>query len=142
MLDVVEHIQDDTGVIKDVYNVLGPNGTFIATVPAYQWMWSQHDVVHMHYRRYNRKNFNKLLTDNGFEIVFSSYYNHLLFLPAVLKRFADFLMGNKKNDNPVDEVSPFLNKLFTKIFTYESKFLHFLKPPFGLSIVTIAKKVK
>lgn len=139
MLDVIEHIEDDNAVVRDAHNLLDTNGTIIAAVPAYQWMWSKHDEIHMHYRRYNKKNFNKLLTSNGFEIVYSSYYNTFLLLPAILKRLFDKIFGKDSNE-PIDEVSNTLNRIFTKIFTFESKFLHKLKSPFGLSIVTIARK--
>lgn len=140
MLDVVEHIEDDLAVVKEVYELLPKGGSFIAAVPAYQWLWSRHDEIHMHYRRYTGARFKKLLKDAGFSVKYSSYYNHFLFLPAVAKRFVDKIFSTKKDDAPVDEVSPMMNSLFTKIFSFESKLMPAIKFPFGISYVAIAEK--
>lgn len=139
MLDVIEHIEDDKEVVSQVYDLLEEGSYFLATVPAYQWMWSHHDVMHMHYRRYTKPNFEKLLKDAGFNIEYSSYYNTFLFPAVLLKRAIDKLTGAKKED-PVEEVPEILNKLFEKIFSFESKFLPGMSFPFGLSIVVLAKK--
>ncbi len=141
MLDVVEHIEDDAGVVREAYEILPPGGYVIATVPAYQWLWSEHDVQHMHYRRYTRARFNRLLISAGFSIAYSSYFNTFLFPPAVLKRFAEKLTpSNKVEHEPVDNVSPFMDKLFRKIFLAERKILPSISMPFGISIIAIGKK--
>lgn len=143
MMDVIEHIEDDQDVVNDVYEIIEPGGWFIAAVPAYQWLWSEHDEVHMHYRRYKKSNFKKLFKNAGFEIRFDSYINSFLFPPVVLKRFLDKIMGvKKKKDEPVDEVPEFLNKIFLKIFSSESTLLPAFKFPFGLSILLVAQKAK
>lgn len=139
MLDVIEHIEDDQAVVNDVHDLLEKNGLFITTVPAYQWLWSEHDETHMHFRRYTKSNFKKLFKNAGFEIVHSSYYNSFLFPAVVAKRFLDKMTGTKK-DSPVDEVSNGLNSLFLKIFGFERHFLPSPGFPFGLSILLIAKK--
>jgi SAM-dependent methyltransferase len=140
MLDVVEHIEDDKRVIAEVYDMLPSGGAFIASVPAYMWLWSRHDKMHMHYRRYTKKSFNELLSSQGFNITYSTYFNTLLFTPAVLKRYWDKITGEKGEYKPVDDVSPLLNKIFTKIFKSEASLLKFMKFPFGVSIITIAHK--
>lgn len=145
-LDVIEHIDDDVSVIKKANEILQKNGYFIATVPAYQWLWSNHDIIHMHKRRYTKKSFNELVIQSGFEIVFSTYFNSILFLPAVLKRFYDRIMKNENPDNnsnaeAIEPVSPFVNKLFLKLFSSERYLLSRTSFPFGLSIMTIAKKI-
>lgn len=141
ILDVIEHIEDDKAVINDLANTLKSGKWLIATVPAYQWLWSKHDEIHMHYRRYKKSEFKKMFKDAGFEVKFASYYNTFLFLPAVLKRFVDKLTGaEKKQTEPVEKVSPNMNKTFDTIFKSEKKFLPDVKFPFGLSILLIAKK--
>jgi len=139
MLDVIEHINDDSKVVSQVYNLLPSGGWFIATVPAYQWMWSKHDVIHQHYRRYTMTSFTQLLTKSGFDIEYRTYFNTLLFPLALVKRVVDKFMS-KKEDTPHDEVPGPLNTLFEKLFTFESKLLPGLRLPFGLSILVIAKK--
>ncbi|MFA5511991.1 MAG: class I SAM-dependent methyltransferase [Candidatus Kapaibacterium sp.] len=142
MLDVIEHIEDDKSVVKDAYDLLPSGGIMIASVPAYQWLWSRHDEIHMHYRRYTIPNFKRLFTDAGFKVMYNSYYNSILLLPAVLKRIMDKITGgDQKNDAPIDEVPEFINSLFTKIFLIEKNWIPNLMLPFGLSIILVAKKM-
>ena len=53
-LDVIEHTQDDRLTLRELRRVTRPGGFAIITVPAYQWLFSAHDVVNHHYRRYDR----------------------------------------------------------------------------------------
>ncbi len=143
MLDVIEHIEDDKSVVESAFAVLPEGGFFVATVPAYQSLWSKHDEIHQHYRRYSKKKFNSLLENAGFEIKYSTYFNTILFLPAILKRFVDKLTGaEKKKTEPVEEVSPFVNKIFTKMFLFEKNLLKYCSFCFGLSILVVAQKKK
>ncbi|MFP4368161.1 MAG: class I SAM-dependent methyltransferase [Candidatus Kapaibacterium sp.] len=142
MLDVIEHIEDDLSVVKDTYKLLPRGGYLLATVPAYPWMWSKHDEIHMHYRRYKLPQFKDLLKSAGFSITYGSYFNTLLFPAALLKRAVDKLTGaEKKKDEPVELVSKGINKTFDSIFGYESKIIPGISLPFGLSIICVAKKV-
>lgn len=142
MLDVIEHIEDDFGVVKEAYDLLEVGSYMIASVPAYQWLWSRHDEIHMHYRRYNLEQFKKLFKNAGFKIVYASHFNTILFLPAVLKRALDKITGgDKKNNSPIDEVPDFMNSIFTKMFMIEKSWIPNVLIPFGLSIVLVAKKV-
>lgn len=142
MLDVIEHIEDDAGVVRDVNNTLPQGGWFVASVPAYSFLWSVHDEIHKHYRRYTKKQIVKLISDAGFEISFSSYFNSLLFLPGFLKRILDKIFPNKRGEAEVAvEVFPGpVNSLLTKIFTLESNFFPKFTFPFGLSIIVVARK--
>ncbi len=140
-LDVIEHIEDDAKAINDIYDLLPIGGYFVATVPAYKWLWSEHDIIHMHYRRYNINQFEKLLKSQCFHIKYSSYFNTFLFPAVVVKRFLDKLL-NKKSNSPVDVVSDTTNSILKSIFDKEKKFLPNIKFPFGLSIIVIAQKLK
>lgn len=141
MLDVLEHIEDDKSALKDVHGILKEGGYYIMSVPAYKWMWSKHDEIHMHYRRYTKKEVTNLIEKAGFEIKYSSHFNSFLFLPAFLKRKLDKITGKEeKHKDPVDKVSDGMNSLFHKIFSFESKFLPAVSFPIGLSIIVIAQK--
>lgn len=140
MLDVIEHIDDDGSVVARAYDLLPPGGYLIASVPAYQWLWSTHDDLHMHKRRYTRKRFEDLLTGRGFSIVKSTYFNTFLFPAAVAKRL---LEKNKKYESAhdvVDRVSPGMNSLLRTVFAMESPLLTRMNLPFGLSVFAIARK--
>lgn len=138
MLDVVEHIDDDFSVVKTAFDLLEKGGTLVVTVPAYRWLWSKHDEIHMHKRRYTRKQVKRLLEMVGFEVRFISYFNFFLFLPAVIKRLIE--TNQSKVVEPVYPVSNALNKILLKVFLAEKYLLQFFRFPFGLSVLAIAKK--
>ena len=52
---MIEHIDDDRAALASIARALKPGGKFIMTVPAHQWMWSAHDVVNHHKRRYSKR---------------------------------------------------------------------------------------
>ncbi len=138
-LDVIEHIDDDVGTLQKLYKLLENNGKLVVTVPAYQWLWSNHDVLHMHKRRYTKKHLLKVLSQSGFQVIYISYFNFFLFLPAIIKRLLT-RRNNVEEQPPVDPVSDLANKILTKIFLFEKFFLPKVRFPFGLSIIAIARK--
>ena len=142
MLDVIEHIDDDRSVVAQAYRLLAPGGYLIATVPAYNWLWSNHDEIHMHKRRYTRPQFGRLLGDAGFSIVKSTYFNTLLFPAAVVKRMAEKNRQYTSSSDVVDPVSPGMNRLLHSVFSMEASLLPHWNLPFGLSILAIAQKPK
>ncbi len=139
LLDVIEHIENDEEMLKKANNILHDNGYIVISVPAYQWLWSNHDVLHHHYRRYTKKSLINLIKKQNFEIIYSSYFNTLLFLPALILRFWGKITG-KKSKTELDNPEPLLNPVFKFIFNLERKILKIFKFPFGLSIIVIAKK--
>src|SRR6201994_1166732 len=54
-LDVIEHLDDDLAALRELRRVVAPGGTLLITVPAYQWLWSGHDEINHHFRRYTRR---------------------------------------------------------------------------------------
>jgi SAM-dependent methyltransferase len=54
VLDVVEHIEDDVAALKAMADCLAPGGKILIAVPAHAWLWSAHDVVNHHHRRYSK----------------------------------------------------------------------------------------
>lgn len=141
ILDVIEHIEDDKSIVEQLYNSLPIGGYIIASVPAYQFLWSFHDEVHKHYRRYRLSNFKRLISNAGFQIQFATYFNSFLFPVALAKRFIDKLFNlEKRNEYAIEIVPKPINTIFTKIFEFEKTFFPKVSFPFGLSILLIAKK--
>lgn len=80
--DVIEHVDDDEGAVGELRRVCRPGGAVIVTVPALMALWSHHDTVNQHYRRYRLAHLRNLFRGKG-RIVDATYFNTFLF-PVVL----------------------------------------------------------
>ena len=137
-LDVIEHIKDDSVFLVNLNKILKNNGTLIATVPAFNFLWSSHDEKYGHFRRYRKNEFVNVLKKAGFKIKFVSYYNFFLFPLAFIKIL--LLKFTKKTDSKDIDTSSFTNTIFKLIFGFESHLLPNLKFPFGISIIAVVTK--
>jgi len=140
MLDVLEHISDDVRALSECVRVLEAKGTMLITVPAYQWLWSGHDEVFGHERRYTRKDLVEKIKNTGFEIIFSSYYVAFLFPVIVLYRAIERTFINRRTSH-FFYIPKFLNNLLLFVLKTESILLEKnIKFLFGSSIVVVARK--
>ena len=74
MMDVLEHVPDDTALLAEYAAKTQPGTRFLLTVPAHMWMWSGHDVFLEHYRRYTIGEVDRLVARAGLTLLRSSYY--------------------------------------------------------------------
>jgi SAM-dependent methyltransferase len=88
-LDVVEHLEDDFAALRELRRVVVPGGSLLVTVPAYQWLWSGHDEVNHHQRRYTGRSLRRVAEQAGWRQVRSTHFNSLLLPVAVLLRVLD-----------------------------------------------------
>lgn len=88
-LDVVEHTDDDRAVLGELRRVTVPGGRLIVTVPAYPALWSSHDVVNRHRRRYTRRTLSAALRGGGWELERMTSFNSLLLAPAAALRIGE-----------------------------------------------------
>ena len=137
VLDVVERIDDDVAALQAMARVLKPGGKILITVPAHQWMWSAHDVVNHHKRRYSKAMLAKAIADAGLKHNGLRYFNSLLFPAAVAARVAGKLTGKDDSDDSPPPAA--LNKAFETIFGLERHLLGRLPMPPGLSIIVLAE---
>jgi len=136
VLDVVEHVEDDIGALQAMASLLRPGGKILVTVPAHQWMWSAHDVVNHHKRRYSKRGFEAALGKAGLKWRKLGYFNSLLFPLAVVARFAGKLTG--KDDSDDSPPAKPLNKAFEAIFRLERHLVGRVPMTPGVSILTLA----
>ena len=136
--DVIEHIPDDHGALAGIARCLKPGGKFVMTVPAHQWMWSAHDVVNHHKRRYSKKTLDAAITKAGLRHNGLSWFNSLLFPAAVAARLAGRLTG--KDDSDDSPPPKLLNSLFETVFRVERHLIGRVPLTPGLSILTLARK--
>ncbi len=139
VLDVIEHVEDDVAALKAIASVLKPGGKILITVPAHQWMWSAHDVVNHHKRRYSKATLTASLERAGLGWRKLRWFNSLLFPVAVAARFAGKLMG--KDDSDDSPPPKPLNAIFEAVFGLERHLVGRLPLPPGLSIITLASPV-
>lgn len=137
--DVLEHIEDDKKALKEWYRVLKIGGKAIIFVPAFQFLWSNHDIDMYHFRRYTKFTLKKKCKDVGFNIISSSYWNFLLFFPVALVRKIKFFSQNDGKGD-LKKHNPIVNKLFYSILELENNLLRFVNFPIGLSVFVIAEK--
>lgn len=154
MLDVLEHIEDDYDMVKNIYDGLHDGGKAIFTVPAFTCLWSSEDGAAGHYRRYKLKEIEQLIKKAGFKIIYSSYFFGFLFLPIYIFRhwFEKFGFVKKYNERSKAEDMKLKEKEFGKqniIVRFVLKILEKIETSiiiagkkliFGSSIVVICEK--
>lgn len=139
MFDVLEHIKKDGDFLKTVSRkLLKKNGLLVVTVPAYQSLYSSHDRLSRHFRRYTRHALEHLMKEAGFTIRKSTYYMTLLFPLALLSRLRMILFKSGKTDLFLP--NRFVNRLLFGIFLMEKHLLKLMNLPFGLSLLVIGSK--
>ena len=138
-LDVIEHITEDAASIRALMRIVKPGGYFVATVPAYQWMWSNHDVLHHHKRRYTLLQFKRLFDHPDGIVIKKSYFNSLLFMPIVLVRLAKSILRMTGGDEDALPNAA-VNGVLRALFGVERFWLRASNFPFGVSILLIAQR--
>ena len=136
VLDVVEHIADDVAALNAMKQCLKPGGKILIAVPAHQWMWSAHDVVNHHHRRYSKASLKAAIDAAGLAPMQFGYFNSLLFPLAAAARLAGRMTGRDDSDD-APPPGP-VNKMFEAIFRFERHLVGRVPMTPGLSIITLA----
>jgi SAM-dependent methyltransferase len=140
-LDVVEHLDHDVASVRALVRRLAIGGHLVITVPAFQMLWSAHDVAHHHKRRYRRSQLRALVAASGCTVVKSSYFNCHLFPLIAAVRLAQKLLGlGARAEDAMP--GPRLNRLLQWIFSAERFALRRFNYPFGVSLLIIARRTQ
>jgi ubiquinone/menaquinone biosynthesis C-methylase UbiE len=135
-LDVLEHLDHDMEGLAEIYRVLKPGGFFVATVPAFGFLWSEHDEALHHRRRYTGYELRNKLAVAGFDVVRSTYFITFLFFPIAAIRMLQGIF--KKNAYPKTShvVLPgWLNTSIGMLLDFERFLCRSINPPFGVSLL-------
>lgn len=138
LMDVLEHIDDDVGSLRTLGRLLSDRGHLLLTVPAVPALWSSHDVLHHHKRRYTRRSLTQAAQAAGLRVERIGYFNSLLFPVALVQRGLARLLGRS---NAVDAVpSAPLNAALRMIFASERHLVGRLPLPIGLSLFAVVRR--
>ncbi|MEM6318664.1 MAG: class I SAM-dependent methyltransferase [Bacteroidota bacterium] len=146
--DVIEHVEDDEKGVKELKRVCREDGVVVITVPAHMFLWSRHDEINHHHRRYQRPQLLELFKKEG-QFIYDSYYNFWLFPPVALFRFLNNLLGITKeteedtgSDFTIMGKDSWVTRLLYRIFHSESFFVtKHIRLPFGVSLIASWRKV-
>lgn len=147
--DVLEHGPDDRAMLAEAFRVSAPGGWAVFSVPAYPFMWGDHDVAAHHYRRYTLSDLRRKVQASGFYIHRTTFLNAFLFPVSVIFRQGKNLLSRTlrllrreiefRTDFRSTEPA-LLNPLLLRVFTAEALLLKHGDLPFGLSLCCIARK--
>ena len=138
--DVLEHVPDDERATHEMYRVLRPGGVGIVTVPALRWLWSSHDEVLHHLRRYHKGPLGERLSAAGFRTLKLTYAVSFLLPVIALLRLLQKWLGRRAPQVGVILVHPSLNRLFIDLLGIESHLLRWVGLPLGCSLVAVVQK--
>lgn len=142
ILDVLEHIDDDAGTLRELHRVLRPGGLLLVSVPAYRFLWGPQDEISNHKRRYLARELRTRLVEAGFRVRKLSYFNTILF-PAIagIRLLRPYRPGspNLKSDFTMTRPGP-ANTLLGGLFGLEAPVVRRMDLPFGVSILALAQK--
>jgi SAM-dependent methyltransferase len=138
-LDVIEHVGDHVAALRELRRVTRPGGRLLVTVPAYQALWSSHDVRNHHYRRYNRRTLVEPAQAAGWRVMRTTHFNSLLLPAAAAVRMLDRVVhrdGDGRSE--LDRTPARLNTLFERQLGLEAAWLRSgRRLPAGLSLMAV-----
>jgi SAM-dependent methyltransferase len=138
LFDVLEHLEDDAGALTRVRALLRPGGLLFVTVPAHPWLWTRHDEVLGHKRRYTTSSLGRVVEKAGLRIERLAYFNAILALPIVVSRLLGRAAG--RADHDLQRPPAALNRLLARCFALEAGLLRLGSPPFGISLLAVARR--
>jgi len=138
MLDVLEHLDEPEAALGHAVHLLAPEGVLLATVPAHQWLWTRHDDMNRHVRRYDRRSFRALANRSGFEITRERYLFQGLVPAKLVVRALEAL-------HPGEPTLPRLpprpvNEIVRAIVGAEQAVNAVVSMPFGSSLLVIGRR--
>lgn len=139
--DCLEHLENDEKALSNWNTLLKKNGKMYVFVPAFMSLWSYHDEVNMHFRRYTKNDLKSKMKNENLEIIKSSYWNFFLFVPVYFfRKISSIFNKNKSGESDIQIGNSVINKLLLQLIIFENKLLKKINFPFGVSVFCIAKK--
>jgi len=143
MMDVLEHVPDDVALLKEYVDQMPKGAHLLITVPAFQFMWSGHDVFLEHYRRYTIEMMETATRKAGLTPIKSRYFFGALFPVVAIIRLAKKLLlerGQVKAQSELKLYPDGLNKTLIAIHDIERQSLFNINKLYGLSVFCLCTK--
>ncbi len=140
-LDVIEHTPDDRRTLTELRRVTRPGGVLIVTVPAHPRLWSGHDVVNRHFRRYRRRDLRAAAVGAGWDLQLDTYFNSLLLGPAaVIRGLQSRRDPREESASDLELTPPGLDRLLEAPIAAEAALIRAGgRVPFGLSLLAVLR---
>jgi SAM-dependent methyltransferase len=139
LMDILEHVDEEALLLSEVRRVLRPGGVAILSVPAFQALWSPHDEVFEHRRRYRKRELVARVRESGLAVEWASYTNFFVFPPALawrtLRRWTNVASEQRTDFFPLPAV---LNAALVGAYRAEAALIRRLPLPFGVSVACVA----
>lgn len=136
LFDVLEHVREDTASLRNIRRLLKQGGRVLLTVPAHPWLWSVHDEMMHHVRRYSRAGLRQAVRQAGYRIQRMSYFNSTLFLLLAATRLLDRLR-RRRQATGLGVPHPAVNAALRAVFSAEKHLVARTGLPFGVSLLAI-----
>lgn len=130
-VNVLEHIKDDSGAMRNMYALVKKGGTVGLLVPAKRWAMTELDVKLGHFRRYEKDEFSKKMRKAGFRIQKIYYFNFVGIISWMIRNYM-------RKD--ADSLTSYQIWLFEHVVPALSFVEHYIPVPTGISLVAIAQK--
>jgi SAM-dependent methyltransferase len=138
--DVIEHCEPESRAVAELARVLRPGGRLLASVPAYEWAWSDHDVRAGHHRRYTRRRLVAALEREGLELRRATHAFALVFPLFVAERAVRRLRPPEPGSSRLPQPTPPVDGLLRALCRLEARMLTRRDLPFGSSVMVAAVK--
>ncbi|WP_347904600.1 methyltransferase domain-containing protein [Pseudomonas purpurea] len=139
LMDVLEHVDDDVGLLKTYVDKVPVGSRFLITVPAFQFLWSGHDDFLEHKRRYTLKHLESVVRDAGLHVRQGAYYFGLVFPLAAGLRLLPKGAQPSPPRSQLKRHHPLVNSLLNTLCTLERPFMRANRVA-GLTVFCLAEK--
>ena len=137
--DIIEHVDDDIGALREIHRVLKPGSRLLLTVPTFELLWGLQDKIGHHKRRYRLRELQEKMFKAEFSIIKSFYFNYILFVPILCGRRLIQIIGVKvENESQINTY--WINRILSTVFLFDIRTAPRIRPPFGVSALAVGAR--